>query len=67
MVLKKCRLFSFRKYHRKQTGKSYRTCFILDRSGSMSGLERDTIGGFNAMINKQRKQKGKSTGIDRTV
>ena len=39
--------------------KSYRTCFILDRSGSMSGLERDTIGGFNAMINKQRKQKGK--------
>ncbi len=33
--------------------------FILDRSGSMSGLERDTIGGFNAMIQKQRKQKGK--------
>ena len=33
--------------------------FILDRSGSMSGLECDTIGGFNAMINKQRKQKGK--------
>ena len=24
--------------------------FILDRSGSMAGLERDTIGGFNAMI-----------------
>ena len=24
--------------------------FILDRSGSMSGLERDTIGGFNSMI-----------------
>ncbi len=32
--------------------------FILDRSGSMSGLERDTIGGFNAMIEKQKKQKG---------
>lgn len=32
--------------------------FLLDRSGSMSGLERDTIGGFNAMIQKQRKQKG---------
>lgn len=32
--------------------------FILDRSGSMSGLESDTIGGFNSMIEKQRKQEG---------
>ena len=32
--------------------------FILDRSGSMSGLESDTIGGFNAMIEKQKKQNG---------
>lgn len=32
--------------------------FILDRSGSMSGLERDTIGGFNSMLEKQRKQDG---------
>lgn len=32
--------------------------FILDRSGSMSGLEADTIGGFNAMIEKQRKEAG---------
>lgn len=32
--------------------------FVLDRSGSMSGLERDTIGGFNAMIEKQKKQEG---------
>lgn len=32
--------------------------FILDRSGSMSGLEKDTIGGFNAMIEKQKKEKG---------
>ena len=32
--------------------------FILDRSGSMSGLEQDTIGGFNAMIDKQRKEPG---------
>ncbi len=32
--------------------------FILDRSGSMAGLETDTIGGFNAMIDKQRKEKG---------
>ena len=28
--------------------------FILDRSGSMAGLERDTIGGFNSMLEKQR-------------
>ena len=34
--------------------------FILDRSGSMSGLERDTIGGFNAMIEKQRKEPGEA-------
>ena len=33
--------------------------FILDRSGSMSGLESDTIGGFNAMLDKQKRQDGK--------
>lgn len=33
--------------------------FILDRSGSMSGFEADTIGGFNATIEKQKKQDGK--------
>lgn len=32
--------------------------FILDKSGSMAGLESDTIGGFNAMIEKQRKLEG---------
>lgn len=32
--------------------------FILDRSGSMIGRERDTIGGFNSMLAKQRKEKG---------
>ena len=32
--------------------------FILDRSGSMSGLEADTIGGFNSLIEKQKKQDG---------
>jgi uncharacterized protein YegL len=32
--------------------------FILDRSGSMSGLEADTIGGFNSLIEKQKKQPG---------
>ena len=34
--------------------------FILDRSGSMSGLEADTIGGFNSMIEKQRKEDGEA-------
>ncbi len=34
--------------------------FILDRSGSMSGLESDTIGGFNGMIEKQKKEAGKA-------
>ncbi len=32
--------------------------FILDRSGSMAGLESDTIGGFNSMIKKQRREEG---------
>ena len=32
--------------------------FILDRSGSMGGLESDTIGGFNALLNKQKNQDG---------
>ena len=34
--------------------------FILDRSGSMSGLEADTIGGFNSMIGKQKKENGEA-------
>ena len=34
--------------------------FILDRSGSMAGLEDDTIGGFNAMIQKQKGEDGKA-------
>ena len=33
--------------------------FIIDRSGSMSGFEDDTIGGFNSTIEKQREQDGK--------
>ncbi|MGI6451490.1 MAG: vWA domain-containing protein [Desulfitobacteriia bacterium] len=32
--------------------------FILDRSGSMSGLERDTIGGYNSLLEKQKKENG---------
>ena len=34
--------------------------FILDRSGSMAGLEADTIGGFNAMIEKQNREAGEA-------
>ena len=34
--------------------------FILDRSGSMAGLEDDTIGGFNAMIEKQKNEPGEA-------
>ena len=32
--------------------------FILDRSGSMSGLEKDTIGGFNSLVEKQKNEEG---------
>lgn len=32
--------------------------FILDKSGSMHGLEKDTIGGFNSMIEQQKKEDG---------
>ena len=34
--------------------------FILDESGSMSGMEADTIGGFNSMIDKQRREAGEA-------
>lgn len=34
--------------------------FILDRSGSMAGLERDTIGGYNSMLAKQRRETGEA-------
>ena len=34
--------------------------FILDRSGSMAGLEADTIGGFNALIQKQKQEAGEA-------
>lgn len=35
--------------------------FILDRSGSMNGLEADTIGGYNSLLEKQRKEVGDAT------
>jgi len=34
--------------------------FILDRSGSMAGLESDTIKGFNSLLNKQREEEGEA-------
>ena len=34
--------------------------FILDRSGSMAGLEDDTIGGFNSMLTKQKDEEGEA-------
>lgn len=34
--------------------------FILDRSGSMSGLEADTIGGYNSMLDRQKKEEGEA-------
>ncbi len=34
--------------------------FVLDRSGSMAGLEADTIGGFNAMVEKQKRAEGEA-------
>lgn len=35
--------------------------FILDKSGSMAGLEGDTIGGFNALLSKQKREEGNAT------
>lgn len=32
--------------------------FVIDKSGSMSGLEKDTVGGFNSMLDKQRTEDG---------
>lgn len=45
---------------KKENNNSTELVFILDRSGSMSGLESDTIGGFNAMIQKQKKEPGEA-------
>ena len=44
---------------KKTDNKTTELVFILDRSGSMAGLESDTIGGFNSLIAKQKKQDGK--------
>ena len=44
--------------HTEHKNKLTELVFILDKSGSMAGLESDTIGGFNAMIEKQRREEG---------
>ena len=41
--------------------------FILDRSGSMSGLETDTIGGFNSMIEKQKRRGWRGIDLYRSL
>ena len=46
------------KTNKKNTNHITEMVFILDRSGSMSGLESDTIGGFNSLIEKQKKADG---------
>ena len=46
------------KTNKKNTNNITEMVFILDRSGSMSGLESDTIGGFNSLIEKQKKTDG---------
>ena len=45
---------------KQQTNNITEIVFILDRSGSMGGLESDTIGGFNAMLKKQKQEDGKA-------
>ncbi len=52
-------LFKNRKQKNSQ-GQMTELVFILDRSGSMGGLEADTIGGFNSLINKQKKEEGEA-------
>ena len=45
---------------KKENKKITEMVFILDRSGSMGGLESDTIGGFNSMLKKQREEEGEA-------
>ena len=44
----------------KKTNNLTEMVFILDRSGSMFGLEKDTIGGFNSMLAKQKNEEGRA-------
>ena len=47
------------KFEGVKSSKTIELVFILDRSGSMAGMEKDTIGGFNAMIEKQKAINGR--------
>ena len=60
MMIKKISSKNVKLKAAKSTAKNNTTelVFILDRSGSMAGLEQDTIGGFNSMIGKQKKEDG---------
>lgn len=44
----------------KMKNKKLELVFILDKSGSMAGLEADTIGGYNSMLKKQQKEEGEA-------
>ena len=46
--------------HEVRANDTVELVFIIDKSGSMSGLEADTVGGFNAMIEKQRSEDGQA-------
>ena len=47
-----------KKKEKEEKSRKVEVVFILDRSGSMSGLEADTIGGFNATLKKQKEEPG---------
>ncbi|MGN1329002.1 MAG: hypothetical protein ACI4V4_04805 [Eubacterium sp.] len=49
-----------KKTNNKSKNNTTELVFILDRSGSMAGLERDTIGGFNSMLEKQKKESSRA-------
>ena len=48
---------------KKKNGKEMDIVFLLDRSGSMGGMEEDTIGGYNSYLNEQRKNNVKVTTV----
>ena len=50
----------FENEEKKFTNNLTELVFVLDKSGSMAGLENDTVGGFNAMINQQKEEEGKA-------
>lgn len=57
-MLKKINIKNVRLKKTKSQNDTTELVFILDRSGSMAGLEQDTIGGFNSMLEKQKKEVG---------